>query len=179
MHFKLLLPISDFDFAHDSTSNRQTYTRRKLALIYRVLSYSSRRIPIAFKHYPLLHQSLKMSSVASSSTSAANHPLFSGLSPQLPTVQAAEPTKIALDAFKLAGAMQIAKTFNVDLAVAFDAVETGKKDADLSVPIPKLRIKGDPKKMAQELAAAVSLFYPFVDRKTGLMSIHSLSRMTI
>jgi len=95
------------------------------------------------------------STVASSSTSASNHPLFSAFSPHLPVLASAEPTKIALDAFKLAGAMQIAKTFNVDLGFAFDAVETGKKGADLNLPVPKLRIKGDPKKMAQELAAAV------------------------
>lgn len=94
-----------------------------------------------------------MSSVAS--TSASNHPLFSGLSPQLPTLANAEPTKIALDAFKLAGAMHVAKHFDLDLAFAFNSVEIGSKDRDLNIPVPKLRIKGDAKKMAQELAASV------------------------
>lgn len=102
---------------------------------------------------------------ASSSTQTAapqewcNLPLFSGL-PPLPAVKGAEPARIALDAFRIAAAVQVAEIFDLGkdaeaLEKTLVGIEAGKKDADLQLAVPRFRLKGDPKALAKKLADEV------------------------
>lgn len=80
--------------------------------------------------------------------------LFASL-PPLPIPAGAEPDRIALDAFRTAVAVQVAEILGLptqapgELEKIWSGVESGKKDGgDLTVAVPRFRLKGDPKAMA-------------------------------
>ncbi|KAG0142091.1 hypothetical protein CROQUDRAFT_50757 [Cronartium quercuum f. sp. fusiforme G11] len=94
----------------------------------------------------------------SNEKTTADLPLFASL-PPLPILDGAEPTRIALDAFRIAVAVQVAEIFNLpnnqpgELEKIWLGVESGKKEGgDLTVAVPRFRIKGgDPKTLAIKL----------------------------
>lgn len=82
------------------------------------------------------------------------------LLPVLPTLDLATPETCALDSFKLSTAAYIAKTLEIPLAQAYAGIESGRpgkgEQGDFMVAVPRYRIKGDAKALAQKLASEVS-----------------------
>lgn len=80
--------------------------------------------------------------------------------PILPETTFATPLTSALDAFKLAAAVRVSSVLDISLEQAWDGVESGKVGknvvGDFTVAIPRFRLKGDPKAMAQKIVDAVS-----------------------
>ncbi|CAH7671253.1 hypothetical protein BY996DRAFT_6408153 [Phakopsora pachyrhizi] len=117
-------------------------------------------------------------------------PLYSDLSP-LPILKVSEPTRIALDAFRIAVSVQLAEILGLpnssptELESIWNGVESGKKEGgDLTVAIPRFRIKGsDPKELAKkveneikpndwiESAVATGSFVKFQIRSTTLAKV--------
>jgi len=81
--------------------------------------------------------------------------------PPLPTLAGVEPELIALDAFKLAVAHQVAQILDVPLEKAYEGVESGKTGkgvaGDFCVAVPRFRLQGKPNEIGEKLAAGVSL----------------------
>ncbi|MBW0541595.1 hypothetical protein O181_081310 [Austropuccinia psidii MF-1] len=90
--------------------------------------------------------------------STADISLFDSL-PPLPIPLGAEPSLIALDAFRTAVAVQVAEILGLpssqpaELAQIWQGIESGKKEGgDLTVAVPRFRIKGsDPKTLAKKI----------------------------
>lgn len=81
-----------------------------------------------------------------------------------------------LDHFKLAAALAIAKSFDVDLETAYRGIESGKSikggaAGDFMVAVPRFRLKGDPAAHAAKFAAEVSPTFPGVKENMELMKI--------
>ncbi|EJD38411.1 arginyl-tRNA synthetase [Auricularia subglabra TFB-10046 SS5] len=70
----------------------------------------------------------------------------------LPPVPGAEPSKCFHDAVRIAIAQRISRVLPVSIEQAYAVVDYGKKDADYSVAVPRLGLKGDP----EEIAARVT-----------------------
>lgn len=81
---------------------------------------------------------------------ASTSKLFDGLSPSLPSVQGADSSLIALDAFRIAAAVHVRDTLGVELEQAFAGIEDGKKGQDLQLAVARFRLPG--KNAAQEAA---------------------------
>jgi hypothetical protein len=77
--------------------------------------------------------------------------LYSSYQPALGTVPNADPSVNAMDSFKLVAAQQLADALDIPLQQAFDGLETGKKGSDMSVPIPKFRLKAKPQDLASRI----------------------------
>lgn len=92
------------------------------------------------------------------SSPPAVHDLFANL-PQLPSVPGAQPSYIAFDAFRTAVADQIAKILDLKIEDVYKGVESGKRDADMTVAVPRFRLKGDPKALSKRLAEEVRSRY--------------------
>jgi len=69
----------------------------------------------------------------------------SALQDLLPVVEGTEPHRCALDAFRIAIAQQITKTFpNVPIEKAYEGVDYSKKDSDFTVALPRFKLGGKP-----------------------------------
>jgi arginyl-tRNA synthetase len=69
----------------------------------------------------------------------------SALQDLLPLVEGTEPHRCALDAFRIAIAQQITKTFpNVPIEKAYEGVDYSKKDSDFTVALPRFKLGGKP-----------------------------------
>lgn len=102
----------------------------------------------------LQHKRLS-TSAAVSVMATANSPLYSGL-PPLPEVAAAEPARIALDAFRLAIADQVAKSLKLDVAKLYDAVLINTKGCDANLAMARFKTKEeDAKSMAERVVKEV------------------------
>lgn len=86
---------------------------------------------------------------------STNSPLFAGL-PPLPHVPGTEPERIALDAFRIAIADQVARSLNLDIAKVYEGVQYGPKGSDCNLAIPRFRLKEDAKVLAKKVADEVS-----------------------
>lgn len=102
----------------------------------------------------------------SSSMSTAALPLFASL-PPLPIPEGAEPSRIALDAFRTAVALQVAEILGLphtgpgEFQKIWLGVESGKKEGgDLTVAVPRFRLKGDPKANALKVQTEASSLPP-------------------
>jgi hypothetical protein len=73
---------------------------------------------------------------------ASTSKLFDHLQPALPFLPTADPSLIALDAFKLAAAKHVSETLGVDLATAFAGIEDPKKGQDLQLAVARFRLPG-------------------------------------
>lgn len=91
---------------------------------------------------------------------STNSPLFAGL-PPLPQVPGTEPERIALDAFRIAIADQVARSLNLDIAKVYEGVQYGAKGADCNLAIPRFRLKEDAKALAQKVASEVSPIFTY------------------
>lgn len=88
---------------------------------------------------------------AAASTPSPSFPdAYSLASLNLPTVPGSNPTRQALDSFKLAVAKLAAETWGEDVGKVFEAVDTQKKGADLCLPVPRFK-KGKPDPWAQQV----------------------------
>lgn len=87
---------------------------------------------------------------------ASNTPLFAGL-PDLPYVPNSEPTRIALDAFRTAIAVQAASAIGHGLSVeaVYAGVQIGAKGCDCNIAIPRFRLKEDAKAIAKRVEEQV------------------------
>ncbi|KAH9807544.1 hypothetical protein DFH28DRAFT_1100938 [Melampsora americana] len=93
-------------------------------------------------------------STSGTSKTTSDLPLFASL-PPLPILDGSEPSRIALDAFRTAVAVQVAGILDLptsspgQLEKIWAGVESGKKEGgDLTVAVPRFRLKGDPKAFA-------------------------------
>jgi arginyl-tRNA synthetase len=74
-----------------------------------------------------------------------------------PQIDGAYPERVVLDGFKAAVAAQLSRIFAIDLSLAFSAVDLPKKfdTSDLTVPVPRLKVKGKPNELALKAQAEV------------------------
>ncbi len=79
-----------------------------------------------------------------------------------PPIDAAHPERAVLDGFKAAIAAQLSRVFAISLDTAFSAIDLPKKlDAtDLTVPIPRLKLKGNPNELAKKVQNEVDILSP-------------------
>lgn len=85
---------------------------------------------------------------------STNSSLFAGL-PDLPHVAGTEPNRIALDAFRTAIAVQVSKSIGVDVDKVYEGIQVGAKGCDCNVALPRFKLKGDVKVLAQKAAEEV------------------------
>ncbi|ORX38283.1 arginine-tRNA ligase [Kockovaella imperatae] len=97
-------------------------------------------------------------STATSSTSAPNPAVNARYAlPELPKVAGVDLERQPMDAFRLAVAKVVGEAWDMDPAKIFPAVDVGKKDADLTVAIPRFHKGGKPDEWAKKV---VDLFKP-------------------
>ncbi|KAK4689597.1 arginyl-tRNA synthetase, partial [Tremellales sp. Uapishka_1] len=68
--------------------------------------------------------------------------------PVIPTVAGADPARSPFDGFKIAAAKLVAEAWDVDVAKVYEGVDTGKKNVDFAVAIPRFK-KGNPAEWAK------------------------------
>lgn len=67
----------------------------------------------------------------------------------LPAVEGTEPHRSVLDAFRIAIAQQITRTFpNVPIEKAYEGVDYSKKDSDFTVALPRFKMGGKPAELS-------------------------------
>lgn len=93
--------------------------------------------------------------------------------PPLPETTFATPLTSALDAFKLSVAVKVSASLGITLEQAWDGLESGKVGknvvGDFSLAVPRFRLKGDPKALAQKIIDEVSTVsvFKFLKRNGG------------
>lgn len=139
--------------------------RRRSPLHYSLEGSSNPRLQPTIHHlirshwFPRsIYTNMSQNESSSSRPTTAEIGLFASL-PPLPIPNGAEPSRIALDAFRTAVAVQVAEILNLphsdpaDLERVWMGVESGKKEGgDLTIAVPRFRIKGsDPKALAKKV----------------------------
>jgi hypothetical protein len=97
--------------------------------------------------------------------------------PVLPETTFATPSTSVLDAFKLSAAVRVSASLGITLEQAWDGVESGKVGknviGDFSLAIPRFRLKGDPKALAQKIVDNVSPVSPRIQyQKRSILKIN-------
>ncbi|KAF8159618.1 hypothetical protein B0H34DRAFT_782303 [Crassisporium funariophilum] len=71
--------------------------------------------------------------------------------PQLPSVPDTDPSKVALDSFRIAVAQRLSEALPLTLEQAFSGVDYGKKGEDFTVALPRFRLPGKPDEIAKKV----------------------------
>lgn len=73
------------------------------------------------------------------------------MSTQLPFIANTEPERCVLDNYRTACAVQLSKHLDIPLEKAFEGVHTGTKNGDFHIALPRFRLPGDVKALAQKV----------------------------
>ncbi|EPQ60480.1 arginyl-tRNA synthetase [Gloeophyllum trabeum ATCC 11539] len=74
-------------------------------------------------------------------------------SPDLPTIEAADPANFPLDSFKIAIAVVLSNALHLPLSTAFSGVDYGKKGVDFTVAVPRFRLKANPAELIENFTS--------------------------
>jgi arginyl-tRNA synthetase len=88
-------------------------------------------------------------------------PSSSSTLPPLPNVPGTDPSKCALDSFRISIAKRVAEALPpLTLEQAFVGVDYGKKGVDFTVALPRFRLPGKVDELAAKVIGKVSILDP-------------------